>query len=150
MSVLRCSLVVTAGVLATTGVVLAEMAPPVRFEALAIYVDSGRSPLAAWQIELEEADGRMTVVGVESGDHAAFAQAPHYDRDAVAAGQAERLVVAAFSLAPAETLPTGRVRVATVHVRLEGQPAAQYRLWLVAAGNGAGKPIDATASVQQP
>lgn len=122
----------------------AERALPT-FQVVDVYVDSER-PLAAWQFELEEAGGRMRVVGIEGGDAAPFASAPYYDRDAVDGGTADRIIVASFStLAPAE-LPVGRTRVASVHVRLGAGAAPDYRLRLVAAGTSDGRPIDADIS----
>lgn len=115
---------------------------PVRFATLDVFIDS-REPLAAWQFELAERGGSMTVVGVENGDSDAFESAPHYDLDAVQRGAAERIVVADYSLSPAARLPVGDTRVATIHVRLAGGARADYALRLVAAGNAAGEPIDA-------
>ena len=74
-------LAVIAGLLLAAAGAIAEAYP--RVEALDIHVDSGAAPLAAWQIELTERNGRMTVVGVENGADAAFAEPPYYDRAAV-------------------------------------------------------------------
>jgi hypothetical protein len=117
---------------------------PVRFAALAIFVDSSE-PLAAWQFELSDATGAMTVVGVENGDSPAFAEAPHYDLAAVAGDRADRIIVADYSLAEPAALPAGRIRVATVHVRLSGNRAPVFELQLMAAGNAAGRSIAAEA-----
>ena len=118
-------------------------ASSVRFAALDVYVDSS-APLAAWQFELSERRGRMTVVGVENGDSAAFANAPRYDLAAVQRGDAERIIVADFSLDPAARLPVGATRVATIHVRLRGAEEPDYELRLIAAGDAAGQRIDAS------
>jgi hypothetical protein len=85
----------------------------------------------------------MVVVGVENGESQAFAGTPHYDLDAVAQGRAERIVVADYSLGESATLPVGRTRVATVHVRLAGARTPEFELQLIAAGNAAGQAIDA-------
>ena len=100
--------------------------------------------MAAWQFELSEAAGRMRVVGVENGDSPAFAKAPYYDRKAVNDGRADRIIVADFTLRPAAELPAGRVRIATVHVRLTGGAEPDYVLRLVTAGNALGQPIRAS------
>ena len=118
-----------------------------RFATIDVYVDSPE-PLAAWQFELSEATGAMAVVGVENGESAAFAGTPHYDLDAVAQGRAERIIVADYSLGEGATLPTGRTRVATVHVRLTGAQTPRFELQLVAAGNAAGQSIDAAAVIE--
>jgi hypothetical protein len=119
----------------------------VRFATIDVYVDS-REPLAAWQFELTEATGAMAVVGVENGESAAFAGTPHYDLDAVAQGRAERIIVADYSLGARATLPVGRTRVATVHVRLSGTAQPEFALQLIAAGNAAGEAIDAAAVIE--
>jgi|SRR5690606_13056592 len=115
------------------------------FDVVDVYVDSDR-PLAAWQFELEETGGRMQVVGVEGGDAAPFADAPYYDRAAVDGGTADRIIVASFSTRSAAELPSGRTRVARVHVRLGAGAEPDYRLTLTAAGASDGSPIDAEIS----
>jgi hypothetical protein len=130
--------------LAAAGAIAAS---DVRFEAVEIYVDSGTAPLAAWQVELAEANGRMTVVGVENGADAAFGEAPHYDRGAVEAGEADRVIVAAYSLSPEGALPRGRTRVTTVHVQIAGAGEPHYNLRLIAAGDANGHPIAARATL---
>jgi len=99
--------------------------PDIRFVALDIFVQTAE-PLAAWQFELRESSGMMRVVGVENGDSAAFGDAPYYDLEAVNAGAADRIIVADYSLGSAGELPTGRSRIATIHVQLEGTAAPDY------------------------
>ena len=118
-----------------------------RFVALDIHLDSPAT-LAAWQFELKDRNGAMTVVGVENGGHAAFPSAPYYDRDAVARGGAARIVVADYSLAEMSLLPIGRVRLATLHLMLEGKP--DYELRLITATTPAGDAIDASISLAEP
>lgn len=115
----------------------------VRFAALDVHLESAE-PVAAWQFELSEAGGRMRVVGVENGDSPAFAKAPYYDRKAVRDGRADRIIVADFTLQRGSELPVGRVRIATVHVRLTGDSEPDYVLKLVTAGNAEGEPVTAT------
>ena len=114
-----------------------------RFEAVAIYLQSDE-PVAAWQFELGESSGQMRVVGIENGDSAAFEGAPYYDLEAVSGGEADRIIVADYSLRPADELPTGRHRVATVHVQLQGFAEPEYNLSLMAAGGADGQPIQAS------
>ena len=120
-----------------------------RFTVLEIYLETAE-PLAAWQFELREASGTMRVVGVENGDSDAFGEAPYYDLAAVSAGAADRIVVADYSLRPATELPTGRSRVATVHVRLEGAADPEYVLNLMVAGGTDGEPIQASIDFNTP
>ena len=122
-----------------------EGVPAVRFAALDVFLESG-TPLAAWQFELAERNGLMTVVGVENGESAAFAPAPYYDLEAVQQNRADRVIVADFSLQSAGSLPVGRTRIATIHVRLDGEDEPDYQLRLLAAGDAAGRPIDAAIS----
>jgi len=138
VAALACLLLAAAGAIA---------AADVRFKAVEIYVDSGGAPLAAWQVELTEANGRMTVVGVENGADQAFGEAPHYDRSTVEAGEADRVIVAAYSLSPESALPRGSTRVTTVHVQLTGAGEPHYNLRLIAAGDAKGHPIAARATL---
>ena len=121
----------------------------IRFAALEIVLETAE-PLAAWQFELRESSGRMRVVGVENGDSAAFGDAPYYDLEAVSGGRADRIIVADYSLNPADELPTGRSRIATVHVQLQGTAAPDYVLSLVAAGGASGEPIQASIEFDIP
>ena len=121
--------------------------PTVEFAVLDIYVNSQSESLAAWQFELRDHNGRMTVVGVENGDHAAFKHPPAYDRNTVDRDQADRIVVASYSLNAKPRLPTGLTRVASVHVRLDGEP--DFQLELVNAGNENGVAIPAVIQLER-
>ena len=122
-----------------------EGVPSVRFATLDVFLES-ETPLAAWQFELGERNGLMTVVGVENGASPAFSPAPYYDLEAVQQDRADRVIVADFSLQPVANLPVGRTRIATIHVRLAGPHDPDYQLRLIAAGDAAGRPIDAAIS----
>ena len=124
-------------VLAVAATALAQAVPAAaRFEAVDVYVDSGQSALAAYQFELTVASGNATIVGVEGGEHAAFASAPYYDPAALAGG---RIIISALSTG--SELPAGRTRVARVHMRVEG--TAEYGAALTVAGDAAGQAIEA-------
>ena len=118
--------------------------PSPRFVPVEIYLESPE-PVAAWQFELADRARAMTVVGIEGGGHDAFPRAPYYDRDALARGDASRIVVADYSLAGEHTLPAGRVHLATVHVMLEGDP--DFALRLVTATTATGQPIEASITL---
>lgn len=119
-----------------------------RFAAIDITLDSRGSGLAAYQVELRSvvSDGsspKLTFVGVEGGEHTAFASPPTYDPEALR-GPSERLVLAA--LAPSEMnnqLPVSDTRVARVHVMIEGKGSLVVRATLIAAGKADGTRIDA-------
>ena len=121
----------------------------VRFATLDIYLETAE-PLAAWQFELRESAGQMLVVGVENGESPAFAGTPYYDIEAVSEGRADRIVVADFTLGPAAELPTGRGRVARIHVQLSGSADPDYELRLVAAGGADGESIQASIEFETP
>ena len=128
----------------------AEQQPPqARFATIDVYVDSGDKALAAWQFELSDRRSHIQVVGIESGEHAAFDDPPHYDREAVAQGMADRIAVADFSLAGAAELPKGETRIATVHLRIEGESQPAYDIQLIAAGDAEGRPIPAQISIRK-
>ena len=126
-----------------SGAACADGASRPRFVPLAIHLDSPAA-VAAWQFELNDRNGAMKVVGVEHGGHPAYPRAPYYDRDAVARGGAERIVVADYSLAGEDLLPAGRVHLATLHLMLEGEP--DFELRLVTATTPAGDAINASIS----
>lgn len=116
------------------------------FEAIDVVVDAGAEQLGAYQVEVR-ANG-ATLVGVEGGE-GAYAAAPYYDPAALhgggGGGAGERIVLAAFSTAG--QLPSGRVRVARLHVQTDGQ--ATYRATVMAAGAAEGQRIEAKATVQR-
>lgn len=120
----------------------ADEASAVRFASIDVIVDSPE-PLAAWQFELTDNNASMRVVGVENGESEAFADAPYFDLEAVAAGTAERIVVADFNAGSDAELPVGTTRIATVHVQYAVQSEPDFQLRLMAAGNAAGERIAA-------
>ena len=118
-----------------------------RFVPVEIHLDSPQ-PVAAWQFELRDRNGAMKVVGIERGRIPAFPDAPYYDREAVAEGAADRIIVADFTLADESRLPRGRMRLATLHLMLEGD--ADFELRLVTATTSDGQAIDASIALQIP
>lgn len=104
------------------------------FGTVAIYLDSGDEPLAAYQIELSAKGGGATIVGIEGGE-GVFTQPPYYDPEAI---QNDRAILAAFSTADDGELPRGRVRVATVHVMTTaGRPVWDTEVTAAAGPGGA-------------
>jgi hypothetical protein len=116
---------------------------PVRFEAVAVHVDCGDAPLAAYQLDLRVRGAK--IVGIEGGEHAVFAAPPYYDP---AAMQGERIVIADFTTAPVETLPTGRTRIATIHVMVEGADDVEFEAELAVCATADGTPIPAKPVLQ--
>jgi hypothetical protein len=118
--------------------------PGVRFAPLHIYIDSDNSSLAAYQFELKAAAGQIKIVGVEGGQHKAFKEAPYYDPAALAN---DRIIIAAFNTG--RDLPTGRTRIATIHLQIIGDAEPQYELKLIVAADADGKEIPAEISFEK-
>ena len=140
-----------ARVLGLMAVALLAVAAPgqakARFVPVDVFLDSPE-PVAAWQFELKDRNASMQVVGVESGGGDVFQRAPYYDREAVTRGEASRIVVADYSLAEQSKLPSGRVRVATLHLLVDGD--ADFELNLITATAADGRPIEAaTVSLRE-
>ena len=117
-----------------------------RFGAVDIYVDSGSTPLAAYQLEFAATNGVAKIVGIEGGEHPAFRQPPFYDPKAM---QHERVIIASFSTAPATGLPIGKTRVATVHFQTTGTQLPKFELKLQTAGDLQGNKIAVQASFEE-
>ena len=64
---------------------------PVLFLPVDVTMDVGDVPLAAWQIEVWAPEAQIQLVGLEGGEHAAFAEPPYYDPVAKERGH-ERVV----------------------------------------------------------
>lgn len=95
----------------------------IQFRAVDIFIDSKDQPLAAYQLEFKASKGEVKIVGIEGGEHERFRNPPYYDPQAM---QQERVIIAAFNTAPAPALPTGRTRIATIHVQLVGNVEPEF------------------------
>jgi hypothetical protein len=114
-----------------------------RFVFVDAYIDTKNQSLAAYQFELTAQGAGVTLVGVEGGDHPAYAEPPYYDPKA---NLQNRIVIAAFNTG--DDLPHGRTRVARVMVRITGpDPVWTAKLSVAAAPDA--KPIDATIQVSE-
>jgi len=118
--------------------------PKVRFAPVHIYLDSGDKPLAAYQFELKATTGRIKIVGVEGGEHAAFKEAPYYDPAALAK---DRIIIAAFNTG--RDLPRGRTHIATVHLQILGDAEPEYELDLTVAADADGRELPAKLSLER-
>ena len=118
----------------------------IRFRAVDIYIDSTNSPLAAYQLEFSVTNGVAKIVGIEGGAHQAFHKPPFYDPKAM---QQERVIIAAFSMDKPESLPKGKMRVATIHLQTIGIEAPAFQLKLEAAADAEGNKIPVTASAKE-
>ena len=112
--------------------------PKIRFAPLHVYVDSGERGLGAFQFELKAFGGQIKIVGVEGGEHSAFEEPAYYDPAALAN---DRIIIAAFNTA--KELPTGRTRIATIHLQITGERKPEYELELAVAADADGEKIPA-------
>lgn len=115
---------------------------PVRFAAVDVFLDSGDIPLAAYQFELSAKTGEFLIVGIEGGEHRAFTEPPYYDPAALSR---DRVIIAAFNTG--DPLPTGKTRVARIHVRLVAEDDPEYVVNLTVAASPEGEPIEADVSI---
>ena len=114
-----------------------------RFQAVDIYVDSRNAPLAAYQLEFSVKSGNGTVVGVEGGEHSAFKEAPYHDPKAI---QQERVIIAAFNTGATSQLPSGKTRVATIHLRINDNGSLRLEIKNTTAATANGKRFTAEAT----
>ncbi|MBK8979494.1 MAG: hypothetical protein IPM29_26640 [Planctomycetes bacterium] len=112
------------------------------FASLDVFADVGAQDLAGWQAELVLAAG--LVVGIEGGDPAAFRDAPRYDPAALHGG---RVILAA--LAQGQEFPSGRVRVARVHVMEQGGDGARWDVRNAVATNVRGERIRVDVQIRR-
>lgn len=115
----------------------------VYFVPVGVYVDSGDNSLGVYQVEIKALKGDVKIVGVEGGEHAAFKKPPYYDPAALMKG---RIILAKFSTQ--DDLPTGRTKVATLHMQVTGDVLPEFEVIVNVVGDGDGKAIDAVVSVE--
>ncbi len=126
--------------------VLPEAQDGVRFVTVDVFIDSGETPLAAYQIDLwaTSAGGRVLLAGIEGGEHQAFREPAHYDPRALHAEEAfDHVVLAAFSTG--KDLPSGRTRVATLHYQAPNGGDVTLQVESVIAGDRDARPVEAIA-----
>ena len=116
------------------------------FRAVDLFVDSGSQPLAAYQLTFHSADANVKIVGIEGGEHRAFSEPPYYDPRAI---QTNRAIIAAFSTASVDQLPRGRMRIATVHLRISSAHARHYQLKVEAAAAPSAERISVIAEAKE-
>ena len=117
----------------------------VQFTTVDVVIDTHDVPLAAWQIEFT-APQNVQIVGIENGDFAD--DPPHYDPAAI---QNNRVILAQYSLDDAGDLPSGEMRAATLHLRVEGElDLDELKIELTAAGDARGERLDdATTRIER-
>ncbi len=113
------------------------------FTYVDLMIDSKGTPLAAWQVEVAAEVGNVSLVGIEMGEHAAYAKRPAYYDPAALAGK--RIILGDYSLDA--DLPKAKTRVARLMFEVRGDTKPQYVTKLMAASDGDGKAIAAAVSV---
>lgn len=146
--ILIIALGVIAGTLAQQPAPAPAQVSPEHFTVVDVLVETTQQPLAAYQIEFSgtNANGTVKIVGIEGGDPLPFRNPPYYDP---AAMQGERVVLGAFSTAPAEQLPRGGVRIATVHCLVSGDGRPVFAAKASAAATHDGQPISIQVNVKE-
>ena len=114
------------------------------FRVIDVFVDSGETPLAAYQFRLVDPAGHLEIVGLEGGEHPAYASAPYYDPAALSQN---RIIVAAFDTG--DQVPVGRTRVASLHVQTVEEDPEEYEIELEVAAGPEGQRIDALVSLER-
>ena len=109
-----------------------------RFAAYDVFVDADAKTLAAYQIEVVCNASKNKIAGVEGGEPPQFSGAPYYDPAALQGG---RIILAAFTTE--DSPPTGRVRVARIHMQEAADSKGEYTAKLMTAAAAGGKRIDA-------
>jgi hypothetical protein len=116
----------------------------ITFAFVDVFIDAHGKPLAAYQFELRATGGDVKLVGVEGGEHAAFAKPPYYDPKALLN---EQIVIAAYNTGA--DVPSGKTRVARLMVRVgDGKP--KYDVTLQVAASSDAKQLEgATVSISE-
>jgi len=116
------------------------------FAVFDVFVDSGAEPLAAYQLKISDEKAAVKILSVEGGEHASFAKPPKFDEKAI---QRDVIKLAAFSLETREKLPSGRVRVASLHVEAGPEMTPDWKAVVEAAGGPGGRKISATVLISK-
>ena len=117
--------------------------PPSPFTYVDVFIDPHGSPLAAYQFELRATAGDVKLVGIEGGEHKAFAAPPYYDSKALLV---ERIVIAAFNTG--SDLPAAKTRIARLMVRV-GETKPKYDVKLQVCASADAKPVMGEISISE-
>ena len=128
------------------GLISAPAAESIRFAVFDVLIDPHGETLAAYQITLDAPESEVKLVSIEGGEHPAFKDAPYHDPKAI---QKSKVILAAFSTAPTEALPTRPVRVASLHVQVTGNATPQFRVEVQKTGNANAEMIRAQVVVRE-
>lgn len=138
-----------------TGVLARAQTPPqternddiagVRFTYFDVFINAGDAPLGAYQIDIRDLSGKSVIVGVEGGAHDAYKTPPYYDPAALY--NEGRIILAAYTTG--DDAPTGKTRVARLHLQIDGEQAPDFDVQLIVAADADGQEFDATATISK-
>jgi hypothetical protein len=111
------------------------------FTPVDVYLDSGERSLAAFQFEFLFDGEAATIVGIEGGE-GLFRDAPYYDPAGMERG---RIVIAAFTTDARP--PRGRVRVARIHLMVDGELRRPLEARLIVAAGRLEEKYDAPIDI---
>jgi hypothetical protein len=116
-------------------------APPKTFGTVVVTLDPMGEELAGWQLRADFGKGYAAIVGIEGGEHPAWAEPAHYDPRALNGGE---IVLAA--LAADTELPTGPTVVAVIHVEhyVSGLPPLEISEVVAVGSDGNEIPVTVT------
>lgn len=117
---------------------------PSSFTWVDVWVDSGQTPLAAWQVKVRATEGQVSLVGVEGVDFPDARKAPWFDEKARGGSE---VIVASFSPQESLQLPRGRVCVARLHLEVRGSTAPRFAAEAVTAATFGGARFPITVNV---
>ena len=123
----------------------ATMANTPRLQSFDVFVDTGRSPLAAYQLSIATDRRDVRIVAIDGGESTSFRAPPYYDRRALLTNH---VILAAFSTDPAPRLPFGMTRVASIRVQVNGLTEPRFQVNLETAANANGDRIRASGFLQ--
>jgi hypothetical protein len=115
--------------------------PAVRFSTVDVLIDPHGLDLAAYQLEFLADPNRVTLVGIEGGQHPAFKAPPYYDPKALAGN---RVILAALNAGT--DLPKSNTRVARLHLQISGDAKPNLSAKLLVAASSNEKVIQAEVS----
>lgn len=114
------------------------------FVPWALWIDSGQSCLAAYQVEVSYDPTRVFIVGIEAGPKEAFSEAPYYDPRGLTAG---RIIIAAFSKKD-NLAPPGRTKVCRLHLMVKGEAGVELVVRVMVAAAPGGEKLSVKAEVE--
>ena len=117
-------------------------APDEEFFRVDLVLETGGEHLACWKVEVLDRTGVAEIVGLEGGEHPAFAAPPGHDPRAL---QQARVVLEASQTRG--ELPAGRVVVARLHFQVSGPGVPDLVVRPLAAADAHGRTFAVRATL---